>query len=430
MPNIIVVGAQWGDEGKAKVIDYLAKYSDIIIRYQGGSNAGHTVVIDEQKFIFHTIPSGVIHPSKICVIGNGVVFDAEQFLVEIKELEDRNIFLDNRIFISDIAHLVLPYHKILDTSRESNMRDSKIGTTGRGIGPAYSDKAGRFGIRVGDIIDWNNFKAKLEIDFEHKKRLIQDIYGAAFDLTLDQVENKYFDIRSKILPFICDTVEYIFSSLKQGKNLLFEGAQGTLLDIDHGTYPFVTSSNTISGSACTGAGVGPSVINHVVGIVKAYTTRVGNGPFPTELQNETGAMLQKEGSEFGATTGRPRRCGWLDTVALRKAVQLNGFTRIALTKLDVLNKFDEIKICTHYEIDGKKSSHFPSLISDFKKLLPVYESYPGWKTDISGCKKFSDLPSNAIKYIKCIQNLCFDIPILMISVGPERNQTIEIEPLY
>lgn len=429
MPNIAIIGSQWGDEGKAKIIDYLSERSDVIIRFQGGANAGHTVIVDGEQFIFHMVPSGIMYPSKVCIIGNGVVFDAEQFITEVDAIQKKGISTDDRLLISDLAHLVLPYHKIIDKASESNMKNGKIGTTCRGIGPAYADKVNRIGIRTGDLIDWVSFKTKLKTAFKQKRFIIENIYKCSFDLNFNYLLEQYNNIRERILPKICDTGNYIFNCLQQKKSLLFEGAQGTFLDVDHGTYPFVTSSNTVSGGICSGTGVGPSAIDHIVGIVKAYTTRVGNGPFPTELADETGDKLRTEGGEFGATTGRPRRCGWFDSALIRKAIQLNGFTRIALTKLDVLNNFDETKICTHYNVNGEDIEQYPSSPTNIEKLIPVFETQPGWKTDISKCKKMSELPENAVKYVKRIQELCYNIPILIISVGPERSQTIEVEPL-
>ena len=354
MPNAVIVGTQWGDEGKAKVIDYLTERSDLVIRFQGGANAGHTVIVDGKKFVFHLVPSGVMYNNKTCIVGNGVVFDMEQFLLEVDDLKKYDISVDNRLFVSSNAHLVLPYHKAHDAARESSRGKGKIGTTGRGIGPAYADKVSRIGLRAGDISNWDLFKEKFMDGFNHHKSVITRIYNADFDLDATEILDRYKVVRERILPFISDTAHMIFEAQRAGKQLLFEGAQGTFLDIDHGTYPFVTSSNTISGCACNGSGIGPSAIDHVIGIVKTYTTRVGNGPFPTELNDTTGELLQREGGEFGATTGRVRRCGWFDSVMVRKAVQVNGLTRFALTKLDVLNKLDEINICTHYEIDGKK----------------------------------------------------------------------------
>jgi adenylosuccinate synthase len=428
MPNAVIVGTQWGDEGKAKVIDYLAGFCDIVIRFHGGANAGHTVIANKEKFIFHLVPSGIMYPGKTCIVGNGVVFDIEQFLKEVDELRGKNITVDGRLFVSDLAHLVLPYHKLQDSANESAMGAGKIGTTGRGIGPAYADKAARIGLRVGDLVDWDAFKVKLGRNFEIKKQLLS-FYKQPFPLKLEEMVEQYRGLRTRMLPFIADTSSLLNTAAKNGKSLLFEGAQGTFLDIDHGTYPFVTSSNTIAGAACTGAGVGPSLIHHVVGIVKAYTTRVGNGPFPTELDNELGGRIRSEGGEFGATTGRPRRCGWFDSVLLRRSAQLNGLTRLALTKLDVLNSLDEVQICTHYEIGGKKTDIFPTTMEAAQKATPCYETMPGWKSDLSRCKKLLDLPPNAMKYVKRLQELCYGLPLLLLSIGPDRSQTIEVEPL-
>ncbi len=428
MPNAVVVGTQWGDEGKAKVIDYLSKFCDVVIRFHGGANAGHTVIADGRKFIFHLVPSGIMYPDKICVVSNGVVFDIEQFLKEVDELQSKNIEVKGRLFVSDLAHLVMPYHKLQDAASESAMGGRKIGTTGRGIGPAYADKASRTGIRVGDLADWDSFTAKLARNFDEKKRLLA-FYKQPFDLDPGEITETYRGFRQRIVPLIADTGDLLYKAAKGGKSLLFEGAQGTFLDIDHGTYPFVTSSNTIAGAACTGAGVGPSLINQVIGIVKAYTTRVGNGPFPTEITNALGERIRTVGGEFGATTGRPRRCGWFDSGLLRRSAQLNGLTRLALTKLDVLSDLDEIQICTHYEIDGARVDLYPTSTGAAARAVPKYETMPGWKTDLSGCKKLSDLPPKAIAYVKRLQSLCYNIPLLLVSVGPDRMQTIEVEPI-
>jgi adenylosuccinate synthase len=428
MPNSVVVGTQWGDEGKAKVIDYLSKSCDIVIRFHGGANAGHTVIADGKKFIFHLVPAGIMYPGKVCVVANGVVLDIEQFLSEVDELLTKNITVDGRLFVSELCHLVLPYHKLQDGAAESSLGSAKIGTTGRGIGPAYADKALRTGIRLGDMADWDGFIEKLKRNFELKKQLLLS-YKQPFTISYEDIVERYRVLRTRMLPFIADTSRFLYESVKNGKNLLFEGAQGTFLDIDHGTYPFVTSSNTIAGAACTGSGVGPSFINHVIGIVKAYTTRVGNGPFPTELDNDIGQKIRSVGNEFGATTGRPRRCGWFDGVLLRRSCQLNGLTRLALTKLDVLGGLDELCLCTHYEIDGKKTDIFPTDMKMVEKARPVYEAMSGWKTDISRCKTLGDLPENAIRYVKRIQSLCYGLPLLLVSIGPDRSHTIEVEPL-
>ena len=429
MPNIVIVGAQWGDEGKAKVVDFLTERSDVIIRYQGGANAGHTVIANGSKFVFHLVPSGIIYPSKICVVGNGVVFDAEQFITEIDELQEKGISAGSRLFVSDLAHLVLPYHKEQDRACESARDGAKIGTTGRGIGPAYADKALRTGIRVGDLVDWNNFTRKLTENYTAKKALIENVYHGTIEVPLNALIERYKAVRERIMPYIADTSRLIFLANQQGKSLLFEGAQGTFLDIDHGTYPFVTSSNTIAGCACTGCGIGPSMIGYVVGIIKTYTTRVGNGPFPTELSDPIGEEMRRMGGEFGATTGRPRRCGWFDSVMVRKAIELNGITHMALTKLDVLGTFDEIKLCTHYEINGKRLEQYPSDPKALEQAVPVYETFEGWKSDISTCKSYSQLPQKAVKYLNRLQALCHNTPILIVSVGPDRLQTIEVSPI-
>ncbi len=428
MPNAVVVGTQWGDEGKAKVIDYLARQSDIVIRFHGGANAGHTVIADGKKFVFHMVPSGIMYPGKTCVVSNGVVFDIEQFLREIDELLAKNVQVEGRLFVSDLAHLVMPYHKLQDSASETAMGSQKIGTTGRGIGPAYADKAMRTGLRVGDLVDGESFAAKLAKTFESKKQLLS-FYKQPFTLDLDQMTETYRGFRRRMLPFIADTGDLLYKAVQGGKSLLFEGAQGTFLDIDHGTYPFVTSSNTVAGAACTGAGVGPSLVNHVIGIVKAYTTRVGNGPFPTEIPGDLGERIRTMGGEFGATTGRPRRCGWFDSVLLRRSAQLNGLTRLALTKLDVLSGLDEIQICTHYEVDGKRVDLFPTSLDAVQKAVPAYVTMPGWKTDLSKCKHLTDLPDKALAYVKKLQSVCYNIPLLLVSVGPERIQTIEVEAL-
>ena len=429
MSASVVIGSQWGDEGKAKVIDYLTERSDVIIRFHGGANAGHTVIADGKKFVFHMVPSGIMYPEKVCVVGNGVVFDAEQFLAEIDDLTKKGISADGRVFVSDLAHMVLPYHKSLDNASENAMGAKKIGTTGRGIGPAYADKATRSGIRTGDLVKWEVFTAKFMENFAAKKQLIEKIYQAPFTLDADAILTQYRAIRDRLVPMIADTARYLYTTSKSGRKLLFEGAQGTFLDIDHGTYPYVTSSNTVAGAVCTGAGVGPSLIGNVIGIVKAYTTRVGNGPFPTELTDAIGDEIQKLGGEFGATTGRPRRCGWFDSVMLRKAIQLNGMTHMALTKLDVLNTFTSLKICTHYQIDGKTVEDFPTSLEDLARATPVFATMNGWKKSLEYARTFNDLPQEAQAYIKRLQSLCYDLPVLMVSVGPDRKQTIEVTPI-
>jgi adenylosuccinate synthase len=427
MANIVVVGSQWGDEGKAKVIDFLGRRSDIIARFQGGANAGHTIKVDNKQFIFHMVPSGIMYPEKVCIVGNGVVFDAEQFVREIDELGEQGVSVRDRLFVSSLAHMVFPYHKVIDTTAEQEGHGVRIGTTGRGIGPAYSDKVSRIGIRVGDMLEQELFEQKIRQAFAQKQIIVRHAYNKEMPATADDIIETYRSLRPKIVPLIADTARMLHEAIAAGKSLLFEGAQGTFLDIDHGTYPFVTSSNTVAGAVCAGAGIGPKAIDHVVGIVKAYTTRVGNGPFPTELNGGEGVYLREKGREFGATTGRPRRCGWFDSVMVRKAVQLNSITRFAVTKLDVLDGLDEIKICTHYEINGKKQEHYPVAPRQTEQATPVYESLPGWKAAISGCTALKDLPSQALAYIERLRKLCYGVPLLLVSVGPNRAQTIEVD---
>jgi adenylosuccinate synthase len=427
--NSAVIGSQWGDEGKAKVIDYLTEESDIVVRYQGGANAGHTVITDGKKFVFHMVPSGIISKDKICVITNGVAFDAEQFLREIDELSSQGIEIGNRLFVSDIAHLVLPYHKIVDIAREemlSRKTGNKIGTTGRGIGPAYSDKSTRCGIRTGDLLNFDSFVNKFTEQYNEKRKLVEQFYETKFDLPLDETIERYREITKRINPLLRDTAHYLFEENLKGKKLLFEGAQGTFLDIDHGTYPFVTSSNTSVGSIATGSGIPANKIDEIIGIVKVYTTRVGNGPFPTELFDEDGENLQTIGGERGSTTGRTRRCGWFDSVLLRKSIQLNGFTKLAITKLDVLDSFKKIKICTKYEIDGKITEQFPSSIDLLAKAKPIYEEFDGWQCSLQNCKSFDELPKNAKIYLDRLKELCYGVEFNMLSIGPDRNQTIRI----
>ena len=429
MANSVIIGSQWGDEGKAKVIDYLTENSDIVVRYQGGANAGHTVVVGGKKFVFHMVPSGIISENKTCVISNGVVFDAEQFLKEIDELTIQGIEIGNRLLVSDIAHLVMPYHKIVDLAREEMLireTGQKIGTTGRGIGPAYSDKATRCGIRTGDLLDFDNFTKKFTEQYNEKKKLVEQYYKAKFDLNLQETLEKCKEIAKRINPLLTDTAHYLFEENRKGKKLLFEGAQGMFLDIDHGTYPFVTSSNTSVGSVSAGSGIPLNKLDEIIGITKVYTTRVGNGPFPTELFDKDGENLRIIGGEFGATTGRDRRCGWFDSVLLRKSIQINGFTKLAITKLDVLNTFKKIKICTKYEIDGEISDQFPTDTEKLAKAKPIYEEFDGWLCGLDKCEKFDDLPENAKIYLNRLKELCYGVEFNMVSVGPDRVQTIGI----
>jgi adenylosuccinate synthase len=425
MTNRVVIGTQWGDEGKAKVVDFATEEADIIIRFQGGANAGHTVEVGEEKFIFHMIPSGIMRPDKVCVVGNGVVFEPEQFLAELDELKDKNIDTGDRIVLSDSAHVVIPYHKEMDKLGEKAAGRGAIGTTGRGIGPTYMDKVMRSGLRTCDLLDQDILSKKLTSIIEEKNRVFKRMFGSE-GVSAEEVIERYTEYGKILKPYIRDTVVFLNNAVKSGKRLLFEGAQGTMLDIDHGTYPFVTSSNTTIGAVCTGSGVGPGIIDQVIGIVKAYTTRVGNGPFPSELTDATGDKLQEIGAEFGATTGRRRRCGWLDAVVLRKSAMINGITHLAVTKMDVLDSFEEIKVCTGYKMRGKTLEYFPSQTEDLEDIEPVYEVLPGWNTQISKITQWEDLPENARKYLEYISQLV-EKPIGMVSVGPKRHQTVKGE---
>ena len=413
-----VIGTQWGDEGKGKVVDFLCEDADYVVRFQGGSNAGHTIKVGDEKYKFHLLPSGVVR-GKTCVIGNGVVVDPEVFLKEIDSLRKRG--REPRVMVSDRANVIMPYHKILDGAEESYLGKKRIGTTKRGIGPCYSDKMARKGIRVGDLLDEELLRDKLESILPIKEKLAE-IYGVRFDFDMDELVEKYTEYGRKMEPYITDTIAELSRAVREGKNILLEGAQGVMLDIDFGTYPYTTSSNTISGGACTGSGIPPKCIDEVIGVVKAYTTRVGMGPLPTELKDEIGKHLQERGGEFGTTTGRARRCGWLDLVVLKYSVTVSGVDKIALTKLDVLDGLREVKVCVGYEYDGRMMDTVPSNIKILENVKPVYEKLNGWKS-VSGAKAFEDLPKEAKKYIKFIEDF-LDIDVFLISTGAEREKTI------
>ena len=417
----IVVGAQWGDEGKGKIVDLLSDSMDIVARYQGGANAGHTIVIEGKKFVLHLIPSGILQSDVKCVIGNGVVIDPVALMEEIAMLESFGISMQDRLFISHKAHLIMPYHKMLDKARESQA-SAAIGTTGRGIGPAYIDKFSRSGIRIVDLLDRTVFEEKLRANIEEKNTVLKKIYDQE-ELDINSIIGEYLDFDIKIDPYIKDTTLFLNQAIAEGKSVLMEGAQGALLDVDHGTYPFVTSSNPTSGGACTGLGVPPTKIDSVIGVVKAYTTRVGNGPFPTELHDEMGENLRKVGAEFGATTGRPRRCGWLDGVALQYSVMINGIDTIALTKLDVLDGIASIGICTGYEVDGKMLRSFPANVEDLAKVKPHYEFFEGWNSSLAGIKSYDDLPKQAQDYIAAIEKIA-GAKVGIVSLSPDRADTI------
>jgi len=422
MKNTIVVGSQWGDEGKAKVIDVLAEHADVVIRFQGGANAGHTVVVGDQEFVFHLIPSAIMRPTKVCVIGNGVVLDPAQLLHEIAEIEARGFEVDGRLWLADNMQIVMPWHVQLDKAKEKAAGKNAIGTTGRGIGPAYVDKVARSGIRLCDLLDPENLPAKVEAILEEKNVLFTKVYGVEA-LEAAPIVAEYLEYGRKLSHLVTNASLLLEKTMKAGKHLLFEGAQGTILDVDHGSYPYVTSSNTIAGSACCGSGVGPTAIQSVIGVVKAYTTRVGNGPFPTELEGELGEKLRTWGGEFGATTGRPRRCGWFDAMVVRKAVRVNGITGLAITKVDILDQLAEIEVCTGYTIDGEPIEDLPVQVKDFAKVKPVYEKLPGWLSDTSKATSWLDLPENAKKYLERLAELV-GAPIAMVSVGPRRDQAI------
>jgi adenylosuccinate synthase len=422
VPNVVIVGTQWGDEGKGKIVDLLAEHADIVVRFQGGNNAGHTMVIGDEQFICHLIPSGILQ-KKLCFIGNGVVVDPEVLIKEIDSLSNRGVDVgSDNLKISERAHLIMPYHKQIDHARETFKGDKKIGTTGRGIGPAYEDKATRRGIRFVDLLDPEGFREKVNTILDEKNFYLKH-YLSAETLEGSHIIEQYEAYAARLAPHVANISIVIDSAIKKGRPVLFEGAQGTHLDIDHGTYPFVTSSSTVAGNACCGAGIGPGAVTDVIGIVKAYTTRVGKGPFPAELFDEIGDQIQEKGAEFGATTGRRRRCGWLDTVLLRNSVRLNGLTGLTVTKLDVLGGLDSLKICTAYDHKGEILNDFPASLKVLGDCKPVYETLPGWSEDISAITEMQDLPQNVKNYLERIEDLT-ETPIQIASVGPERNQTI------
>jgi adenylosuccinate synthase len=423
MANVVVVGAQWGDEGKGKVVDIFTEYADDVIRFQGGNNAGHTLVVGNDKVILHLIPSGILHPGKRCIIGNGVVLDPEVFIQEITALKAGGRLLDDScLLLSESLHIIMPYHKKIDIAREIKSGSGKIGTTGRGIGPCYEDKIGRRGIRLMELLDRDCFARKLRENLEEKNFLLEKYLGAA-PLDFDEIFETYCGYADVLRKYVADTSLILRQDISAGKKILFEGAQGTMLDIDYGTYPFVTSSSTCAGGACTGTGVGPRELHEIIGISKAYVTRVGSGPFPTELEDEFGERLRTAGGEFGSTTGRPRRCGWFDALVARYSVRINGLTGIALTKLDVLSGFDTIKVCTGYRYQDQLLTELPASMEVFSACQPVYEDLPGWRADITSVRRIEDLPENARKYIKRLEELVC-CPITLVSVGPRRDETI------
>lgn len=422
MPAVVVTGTQWGDEGKGKVVDFLTERAHVVARYQGGHNAGHTVVIKDEKYILHLIPSGILHPDKISVIGSGTVVEPENLLNEIDELGKRGVKVGANLLLSKGAHLIMPYHMALEAECEKRLGKDRIGTTGRGIGPAYVDKAARSGIKVGDLLYPDIFRDKLDKALAHVNPVLDKVYGAG-TFRAEDIYPRFMKYAERLGPHIADTHVVLNSALEEGKNLLVEGAQGTLLDIDHGTYPYVTSSNASAGGACTGLGIGPTKIERVLGIVKAYTTRVGGGPFPSEMEGPLGKLIQERGGEFGATTGRPRRCGWLDMVALRYSARINGLTGIAITKLDILDGLDEIRICTAYECAGERVEEFPSLAARLERCRPVYETMPGWKGSTCGATELGALPVEARDYIKAIEDM-LGVGADIVCTGQKREELI------
>lgn len=427
MSTVVIIGAQWGDEGKGKVTDFLASRADMVVRYQGGNNAGHTVVVDGCEYKLHLIPSGILYPGKTCIIGSGVVIDPKVLIAELDALEKRGISTAN-LKISQRAHVIFPYHQRLDQVEEERKGDQKIGTTGRGIGPAYMDKSARVGIRMVDLIDAEEFKSLLEMNLEVKNHLLTAVYGSEkFDFT--EIYGAYRKYAEALSGYVDDISVIVNDAINNGKNVLFEGAQGTLLDLDHGTYPFVTSSHPSAGAACLGTGIGPTRIDRVIGVSKAYTTRVGGGPFPTELQDEIGQHIRAQGGEFGTTTGRPRRCGWFDGVVARYSARINGLDYLAITKLDVLTGLEKMKICTGYLYRGDVLHEFPASLKLLNECQPVYEEFPGWQEDITGARSLADLPANARNYMERLQQVA-GVPVALIGVGSQRDQVIVVKDLY
>lgn len=423
----MVIGTQWGDEGKGKVVDYLAEQADFVVRSQGGNNAGHTVVVDDKAFALRLLPSGILYDDKTNIIGTGVVIDPKVLLGEIANLEKEGKSAKS-LHISDRAHLIMPYHIAFDVAEEASKGDLKIGTTKNGIGPCYADKINRVGIRVCDLYDPEVFRSKLAYNVEFKNKILTKVYGAD-PVDFESIYNDYMGYAEQLKPYVTDTNVAVVKAIKEGKKVLFEGAQATMLDLDHGTYPFVTSSHPVAGGASVGAGVGPNYLKNIVGVVKAYSTRVGAGPFPTEQLNEIGDTLRNVGHEFGTVTGRPRRTGWLDLAVVSYAAGLNSLDYLAITRLDILDTLPELKICVGYELNGKKVEGFPASLTDLEACTPIYETLPGWQTDISGVRKYEDLPAAARAYVERIAEVT-GVPLGIVSVGPNRSQTIVLHDIF
>jgi adenylosuccinate synthase len=424
LANVVVIGAQWGDEGKGKITDLLSNSADVVVRYQGGVNAGHTVVVKDQTFKLHLIPSGILYPETECIIGCGTVIDPKVLIEELDQLEKLNISTAN-LLISETAHVTMPYHRLIDFASEERRGSHKIGTTGRGIGPTYADKSERTGIRVIDLMNPDMLRKQLNWTVSYKNAILEKLYNLP-PLDPEAVIAEYLEYAERLRPHVVDSSLKIYEAIRRKRNILFEGAQGTLLDLDHGTYPYVTSSNPVAGGACVGTGIGPTAIDRVIGVAKAYTTRVGEGPFPTELHGDVGTQLCERGAEFGTTTGRQRRCGWFDAVIGRYAVRINGLDCLAITKLDVLDEMEEIKVCIAYEIDGQHCEDFPSNSRVFARCQPVYKTMPGWKRSTENCRSLDDLPPQALDYLKFLAEL-MDVPIAIVSLGASRDQTIIVE---
>ena len=427
MSSVVVVGTQWGDEGKGKVVDYLAEQADLVVRYSGGSNAGHTVVANNKTYKLHLLPSGILYPNKLCIVGNGVVIDPEKVLEEIANMKTQHVDTSN-LRISTRAHVILPYHKILDELQENDLGDKKIGTTKKGIGPCYADKATRTGIRICDLMDKEVFLEKLTTNLAYKNRLFKNMYNAP-ELDLDTVYQQYLVFAQQLRPYVADTGSLLQENISAGKKTLFEGAQASFLDLDHGTYPYVTSSNPIAGGVCTGAGVAPKQVGTAVGVVKAYSTRVGEGPFVTELLDETGHHIRERGHEYGTTTGRPRRCGWLDACVVRYAAQLNGLDYLAITRLDILDELATLKICVGYKLNGELIKHIPASLKELAACEPIYEEFAGWQQDITNVRAYKDLPENAKRYLERLSEIT-QTPLGIVSVGPSREQTMIMCELF
>jgi len=427
VPSVAVIGTQWGDEGKGKITDFLAEQADVVVRYQGGNNAGHTVIVGDEVFKLHLIPSGAIHPGTDCVIGNGVVVDPLVLVEEIDHLAERGI-TNVPLYVSERAHVILRYHKLQDELEENERGDERLGTTGRGIGPAYTDKVARSGIRIVDFVDPDRFRERLKAVLPLKNRMLERFYGHP-PLTVDEILDEYREAAERLRPMVCDTSLFVNDALKAGKNVLFEGAQGTMLDVDHGTYPFVTSSTPTAGGIAAGAGVSPRSIDRILGVAKAYTTRVGTGPFPSELTNEVGDWIRERGKEYGTTTGRPRRCGWFDAVVVRYAARVNGLTDLALMSLDTLGGLDEVKICVAYKYRSERIEHFPARHDILEACEPVYEAFEGWNADLSGVSSWEELPEGARRYVDRVSELV-GVPVSVVSIGRPRSATILRRPLF